>query len=178
MDYFKEFSLVYSGGVTAIVAVGTLLLAGATLLFLKREYSAKYRPYVVPVVDAEKLQDGHGCNLFIIPRNVGPHPCYFKLTRIRLIIGDEAYDTPDTKEWILLGPAGAAIRMPAGNVNAKGVAQIREARYKSNRVELNFTLHTTSIEHKYTREEDVSYEIEVRGETPLALFRPEWRKGR
>ena len=174
MDLLKIFSADYANAVTAITALGAVLLAGVTLWFLKREYSAKYRPYVVPVVDAEKIQDSLGCVASIVPRNVGPHPCLFKLTKIRIHVGDETYETPDMKEWMLVAPTGVGIRMPAGSVNETGVKQIREARYKKNRVEVTFTLHTTSIEKKFNESKSFCYEINVLGENPQALFRPEW----
>ena len=176
MTWLKVFSADYANAVMAIAAIGALVLAVVTLWFLKREYSAKYRPYVVPVVNVEKIYESIGCIVSIVPRNVGPHPCYFKLSRIRLHVGDETYETPDTKEWMLLGTAGAAIRMPAGHVNDSGVTRIREARYKANRIELAFVLHTTSIEHKFTKAKAIAYEINVLGDAPQALFRPEWEQ--
>lgn len=176
MCWLQTFSSQYADGVTAIAAIGALILTATTLWFLKREYTAKYRPYVVPVVEAEKMHDSIGCVVSILPRNVGPHPCLFKLTGIRLHIGDETYETPDMKEWMLLGPSGAAIRLAAGSVNDNGVTRIREARYKSNRVELEFVLHTTSIEKKFTETRSAAFEINVLGDTPLALSRPEWEK--
>ena len=174
MDWLKIFSADYANAVTAITALGAVLLAGVTLWFLKREYFAKYRPYVVPVVDAEKIQDSLGCVASIVPRNVGHHPCLFKLTKIRIHVGDETYETPDMKEWMLVAPTGVGIRMPAGSVNETGVKQIREARHKKNRVEVTFTLHTTSIEKKFNESKSFCYEINVLGENPQALFRPEW----
>lgn len=176
MCWFETFSATYANGVTALVAAGALVLASITLWFLKREYSAKYRPYVVPIVEAEKIQDSIGCVVSIIPRNVGPHPCFFKLTKVRLHVGDETYETPDMKEWMLLGTAGMAVRFPAGHVNDNGVTKIREARYKSNRIEVTFLMHTTSIEHKFNATKAVAYEINVQGDQPQTLSRPEWEK--
>jgi hypothetical protein len=91
-----------------------------------------------------------------------------------LHIGDESYDTPETKEWLLLAPQGVGVQMPAGHVNELGVSKVREGRYKKNRVELCFVLETTSIEGKFTERKSFSYEIDVLGEHPQALFRPEW----
>jgi hypothetical protein len=66
--------------------------------------------------------------------------------------------------------------MPAGHVNETGVKNIREGRYKQNRIELAFVLTTTSMEDKYEESSSFAYEIDVRGEKPQALFRPEWKK--
>ena len=178
MDWLKAFSADYANGVTALTALGAVVLAGVTLWFLKREFSAKYRPYVVPVVDVEKMHDSLGCIASIVPRNVGPHPCLFKLTKIRLHIGDETYETPDMKEWMLLAPqgVGVGIRMPAGHVNETGVKKIREARYTKNRIEVSFILHTQSIEKKFNDSKSYSYEINVMGDNPQVLFRPEWQQ--
>lgn len=181
MNWIKTFSTDYANAVTAFTALGAFILAGATLWFLKREYSAKYRPYVVPVVDTEKMQDHLGCTLSIVPCNAGPHPCFFKLSKIRLHIGDETYETPDTKEWMLLASQNVNVRMPAGRVNETGVKKIREGRYKNNRIELSFILHTTSTEKKFNESKSFSYEINVMSENPVALFRSEWchdRSGR
>ena len=76
MDLLKIFSADYANAVTAITALGAVLLAGVTLWFLKREYSAKYRPYVVPVVDAEKIQDSLGCWQALSQETLAPtHVC-------------------------------------------------------------------------------------------------------
>jgi hypothetical protein len=174
MELIKTFSTDYANAVTALAALGAFILAGATLWFLKREYSAKYRPYVMPVVEADKMQDSLGFLVSIVPSNVGPHPCRFKLSKIRLNIGDESYETPDTKEWMLLSSQRIKIRMPAGQVNETGVKKIREGRYKNNRIELSFILHTTSIEGKFGESKSFSYEINALGEKPEALFRSEW----
>jgi hypothetical protein len=176
VNCIKTFSADYANAVTALTALGALILAGVTLWFLKREFSAKYRPYVIPIVDVEKIQESLGCMVSIVPRNVGPHPCRFKLTKIRLHIGDETYETPDIKEWMLLAPQGVGLRMPAGHVNDAGVKKIREARYKNNHIEVSFTMHTTSIENKFNESKSFCYEINVLGETPQALFRPEWQQ--
>jgi hypothetical protein len=106
MCWLKEFSADYANAVTAIAALGALVLTAITLWFLKREYSAKYRPYIVPVVGVAKMQDSIGFSLSIIPRNVGPHPCLFRLSQIKLHVGDETFETPDTKEWMLFGDTG------------------------------------------------------------------------
>ena len=81
MDWLKTFSTDYANGVTAVTALGAVILAGVTLWFLKREFSAKYRPYVVPVVDAEKMQESLGCVASIVPRNVGPTHAYSSLQK-------------------------------------------------------------------------------------------------
>jgi len=149
MEWLKEFSACYANGVTAIAACGTLLLAAATLWYLKREYTSKYRPYVIPVVHVEPIPEKLGCVVSIIPRNIGQHPCKAKFTNIRLHIGDETYQTPDNKDWLLLAPHGVGIQLPAGHVNETGVTKVREGQYKQNRVELAFVLSTTSREDKY-----------------------------
>lgn len=176
MNWLKVFSDDYANAVTAVAALGALFLAGFTLWYLMREFSEKYRPYVIPVVEAQKMQDNLGCVVSIIPSNVGPHPCYFKLTKIRLQIGDETYDTPDMKEWMLIATQNISIRMPAGHVNDTGVRKIREARYKNNRVEVSFILQTMSTEKKFDESKSYSYEINVLGENPLVLIRPEWQE--
>jgi|APSaa5957512535_1039671.scaffolds.fasta_scaffold114482_1 hypothetical protein len=176
MEWLKTFSSDYANAITAIVAIGVLVLTAITLHYLKREYSSKYRPYVFPVVHAEPIPGKPGCVVSIIPSNIGPHPCKAKLLQIRLHIGDETYETPDTKDWLLLAPKGVGIQMPAGHVNESGVFKIRERRYKKNRIELCFVLQTTSIEGKFGESKSFAYEIDVLGEKPQALFRPEWSK--
>jgi hypothetical protein len=174
MEWLKSFSTDYANGVTAITACGAFVLAAITLWYLKREYSSKYRPYVFPVVDAEPIPDKLGCIVSIIPRNIGPHPCKAKFFRIQLHIGDEVYETPDTKEWLLLAPQGVGVQMPAGHVNEQGVSRIREGRYRTNRIELFFVMVTTSVEGKFEETKSFAYEINVLGEPPQPLFRPEW----
>jgi hypothetical protein len=174
MDWLKVFSTDYANAVTAIAVCGALVLAAITLWYLKREYSTKYRPYVFPVVHVEPLPEKLGCVVSLIPKNVGPHPCKIKLSRITLHIGDEAFETPDTREWILLAPQGVGVQMLAGHVNDVGVSKIREGRYRKNRIEVSFLMRTISIEGKFEEAKTFAYEIDVRGEKPQALFRPEW----
>ncbi|MCL5036434.1 MAG: hypothetical protein M1269_04865 [Chloroflexi bacterium] len=174
MEWMKTFSTDYANAVTAIVACGAFILAAITLWYLKREYSSKYRPYVIPVVHAEPFPEKPGCVVSIIPTNVGPHPCNIKLSKITLHIGDETHDTPDMKEWILLAPQGVGVQMPAGHINENGVSKIREGRYRKNRVELSFVMHTISVEGKYEKTKSFAYEIDILGKNPQTLFRPEW----
>jgi hypothetical protein len=174
MEWLKSFSENYANAVTAFSALGTLILATITLLYLKREYLTKYRPYVTPIVHTETIPGKLGCIVSIHPQNIGGHPCKAKLKNIQLTIGDESYFTPDNKEWLLLAPSVVGIFMPAGHVNEIGVTKIREGRYMKNRVELSFSLETTSIENKFNETKKYYYEIDVLGETPQALFRPEW----
>lgn len=174
MEWLKFFSANYANAIQAIASIGALVLAFITLWYLKREFSSKYRPYVFPIVHAEPIPGKLGCVVSIIPKNVGPHPCKFLLSRIKLDIGDETYETPETKEWILLAPQGVGVQMPAGHVNEIGVSKIREGRYRKNRVEVSFVLSTTSMEGRFPEKKAFAYEIDVLGEKPQALFRPEW----
>ena len=176
MEWLKTFSDNYANGLMAIAALGALVLAAITLWYLKREFSSKYRPYVFPVVHAEPFSEKLGCVVSIIPRNIGPHPCKAQLSQILLHIGDEAYETPDTKEWLLLAPQGVGVQMPVGHVNDIGVSKIREGRYRKNRIEVTFILSTTSIEGKFPEKKSFGFEIDVLGEKPQVFFRPEWGK--
>ena len=151
MELLKVFSTNYANGVSAIAASSTFLLAFVTLWFLKREYANKYRPYVVAAVTIDPILNSPGYGISIIPRNVGPHPCEIMLCGINLHIGDETYETPSFKEWVLLAPQGIEFRIPAGHVNELGVQRIREARYKSNRIELSFTLISRSVEKQFEK---------------------------
>ena len=174
MDWLIAFSRDYANAVTAFAACGALILAAITLWYLKREYSSKYRPYVFPVVHVEPLPEKIGCIVSLVPKNVGAHPCKIKFSKITLHIGDESFETPDTKEWILLAPQGVGIQMPAGHVNDAGVSKIREGRNRKNRIEVSFQMRTISMEGKFEEAKSFAYEIDVLGEKPQALFRPEW----
>ncbi len=176
MEYLKVFSDHYANAVTALAAIGALTLAGTTLWYLKREYFSKYRPYVFPSVHVEPFAGKLGCSISIIPRNVGYYPCRAKLINIRLTIGDETHTTPDAKVWLLLAPSHVQVQYPVGYINEIGITKIREGRFRSNRVEVAFELETTSMEGKFSEKFSCAYEIEVLGETPQALFRPEWIK--
>ena len=174
MEWLKCFSDDYANAVTAFAALGTLVLALVTLLYLKREYSAKFQPYVVPVVHAEPIPDALGCVLSIQPCNIGSHPCKAKILDTKLRIGDEEHGTPDDQDWLLLAPSGIGVIKPAGHVNQLGVTKIREGRYRSNRIELTFKLETASTVGSFSESKNYAYEINVLGEKPQALFRPEW----
>lgn len=175
MDWLKSFSENYANAVTALAAVLTFVLAFFTLLFLKREYSAKYRPYVTPVVAAESVEVEPGLHAVftsIRPINVGP--CKVKISAIQLQIGDETFDTPSQANWILVGSSSAGMTFPCGQINPLGLQRIREGRYRQNRIEARFSLHTASVDDSHRETQHFVFEIEVRGEQPVALFRPEW----
>lgn len=161
--------------VTALAAVGALALAAITLSYLKREYTSKYRPYVFPGVHVEPIPDSLGFSVSVTPKNIGAHPCKVKLSAVALSIGDERHTTPDMSQWLLLPPSALVkVMYPAGYVNDIGVTNIREGRYITNRIELRFDMRTISTEDKYEESISCAYEIEVRGEHPQAVLRPEW----
>lgn len=174
MEWLKIFSEDYSDGVTAIAAIGALLLSGATLYFLRREFVAKFQPFVVPVVEAKKSHNDNSVIVSIIPRNVGSHSCYFKLLEIKLHIGDESYDTPSFNNWMLLPPQGVGLVYPAGYINNTGVEKIRNNNYRRNRIELSFKLQTKSMHHQFEKIETAVFEINVMADEPQALSRPDW----
>jgi hypothetical protein len=176
MEYIKDFFINYASAVSTITALSTLILACITAWYLRREYISKYRPYVMPVVQAEKMDGVLGCVLSIFPKNVGPHPCKVRFIDIQLHIGDETHRTPDIKEWIMLAQTGVDTHIPVGRINSNGVTKIREGRYKTNRVEVSFVLRAMSIEHKFSETKKFSYEIDVLSENPHAMIRPEWVK--
>ena len=174
--FFKVFSSDYANGITAIAAIGTVLLAFITLLYLKREYKSKYRPYIIPEIKTIPFKDKPGFNVFILPRNIGPHPSYVRLSSIALNIGDETYETPSMKERMLLGRPEYELIYPVGHVNEEGVKKIREGRHQVNRIELCFVMQSYSIDDTYKEAKLFSFEINVLGERPQAQFRAEWSK--
>lgn len=176
MELLKEFSTNYASAASAFAALGTLTLAAITLGFLKREYSNKYRPYVVPEIHVEPLLEGRAYAVSVIPRNVGSHPCEFMFSNIRLHIGDETYETPDFKEWVLVASQVMEVQVPIGHINQLGIQQVREARYKTNRIEVCFSLTTRATDKRFTTNKAFSYDISVQGEVPVVQFRPEWHK--
>ncbi|AMC35531.1 hypothetical protein [Janthinobacterium sp. B9-8] len=176
MEILKEFSNNYANALGSLMTLGIFILAAVTLWFLRREYSNKYRPYVVPEVRVEPLLEGQGYAVTVIPRNVGPHLCEVMLSEIRLHIGDETYETPNFKEWVLVAPQVMEVRIPVGHVNQLGIQKVREARYKINRIEVSFSLTTRATDKRFIVTKLFSYDIGVQGETPVVQFRPEWHK--
>ncbi|MCL8337732.1 hypothetical protein M9Y85_00220 [Pseudomonas mosselii] len=175
-NWFRTFSTVYAGGVTAIAAIVALLLTLGTLLVLLREYRAKYRPYVFPhlKVDAAEIAPGdHGYVMAVAPRNIGSHPCYVKLIGCVLNVGDEVYTTPDMKDWVPIGTGNLGISYPIGHISQLGIENIRQGRYRSNRVEVGFTLVSKSFDHGFETSKKYSFDLEVRGENAHVTFRPE-----
>ena len=176
MEWLKEFSNNYANAVTAFAALGALFLAWRTLAYLKREYLAKYRPYVVPLVAVSPVQvEGGGTNFHVViqPANVGPHPCKIKVTEIVLRIGDEVFPAHQLHDWTLIGTNGISFNIDGGYISHMGVQYIREARYRQNRVELTFALQTRSIEDKNESLDRFLYEVEVRGTVPTVVYRPD-----
>lgn len=175
-ELIKNFSTDYANGITAIATVGAVILSGFALFYVRREYFAKYRPYVVPVVNALKKSADSAYVIEIISKNVGMHPCNFKLTDINLKVGDEMHTTPSFSAWMLLGTVGAGIKYPAGYVNQVGVDRIRNNQNRNNRVELSFKLHTTSIQNQFESCQEHIFEINLLTDEPHVFSRPEWVK--
>jgi hypothetical protein len=176
MEWLKDFSNNYANAVTTFVAFGAFVLAWRTLAYLKREYLAKYQPYVVPVVSiaAVKVDDGDTrYHLLIQPANVGPHPCNIKVSEIRLRIGDEVFPGWANHDWTLIGTNGLSFNFDGGFISQLGIQNIREARYVQNRIELTFTLHMRSMENQNESQKDFLYLIEARGDTPAIVYRPD-----
>lgn len=176
LKVLKTFSDNYAKGVSALVSVLVLIITLITFLYLQRDFAQKYRPYVDAVVVAEPTVGSKDLYINIVPRNVGEHPCEFKLTNMRLHIGDETYETPNFEEWMLLAPKGVDKHVPAGYINEIGITKVRESRYKSNRINIEFDLHSRSVEQKFEETKTFFYEINVLTEKPIVLTRPEWQK--
>ncbi|MBD8597087.1 hypothetical protein [Pseudomonas sp. CFBP 8772] len=176
MEWLKTFSTDYANAVTAAIALIALVLASVTLFYLRREYRAKYRPYVVPVVAVEQLDRGEGEIIYSVsvrPLNVGPHPCFVMMTATQLQIGDETYDTPSQKGWALIGQSGAAYTFPVGHVNQIGIQGVREGRYRCNRIEVRFQLHLKSVDDTHKQSQQFIFEI-IAQDPPVAVIRSEW----
>jgi|SRR5581483_1322774 len=155
---FRQFSKDYATGCGFV-------LGAITLIFLYRDYSMKYRPYVVAGVDTQEVTGPKAFNVIIRPTNVGSYPCFVKITNIKLRIGDDEYPTPNI-EWLLLGPHGVQVQVPVGYVNQEGVNKIREGGYKTNRIEACFDYETKSTEERFYSKTHTCSEINVAGDKP------------
>lgn len=171
MDYLKILIAAYAPGVSAVASLGALMLAATTLWYLRRDHESRYRPYIWGGIQTEPFADKLAFGISVLPKNLGSHPCNVKVSKITLTIGDETHVTPDHKEWLLLAPSGMAIQLPAGHINEVGVKNIREARYRQNRVEVSFHIEASSVDKRFRTSRSFVYEIDVRGEKPVELFR-------
>lgn len=175
MEWLKAFSTDYANAVTAIAAIGALLTALVTLLFLKREYRAKYRPYVVPLAWIQKDQAADQpapFAVFVEPKNVGPHPCRVKITDVELQVGDDLYPSPSQRAWTMIGPTSGGFTFHCGSVHGLGITNIQQGRYRTNRVELRLTVQSMSAEDKHQQSESYAFEIDVRGAEPVIFAKP------
>jgi hypothetical protein len=171
----KDFSTYYANAVTAAVALLALLLTAGTLYYLRREYRAKYRPAVMPLVVVETVVRDPEQMTYVASiqaRNVGIHPCKIKLTSVQLSIGDEIHPTPDAGAWSLCGVQGIGHSFPAGYIAQLGIDNIRQGRYRKNWVEVRFNLHSKSIDDGYETSQLCVFEIEMRGDAPVVLYIP------
>lgn len=116
MDWLKSFSADFGTGVSAIGAIGTLILAGMTLSYLKREHENKFRPRVVPEILLDELLGNEGFSVGIIPRSLGEYPCEFRLSDLKLTVGDEVFETSPAQEWMLIGGPQLKVLTPIGHV--------------------------------------------------------------
>lgn len=161
----------YAPLVTAFASLGALTLACITLWYLRRDHQSKYTPYIWGGVQIEPFADKPGFFVAILPKNMGSHPCKARVLEVGLTIGDEVHRTPDHKGWILLAPSGMAVQLPAGHVNEVGLTGVKEARYRSNRIEISFKVDALSFDKRFRRTQAFTYEIDVRGEKPVELLR-------
>jgi hypothetical protein len=179
MDWLRYFSANYADGVTAIVAVLAFALTALSLNAFRREYRAKYRPYLVPAVRADEIafpQDEIGYRFTIHPTNVGPHPCWVRLSNVKLVLGDELITIDTMKDWSLIGTQGASTAFPSGEIYPLGVKRIRDHEYQLNRVEVHFTLHSKSIDDEHYTASPWLFEVDIRGDSPSVLYRPDLLK--
>ncbi|MBI3170705.1 MAG: hypothetical protein HYZ22_19665 [Chloroflexi bacterium] len=174
MKWLADFSATYANAISAFAALGALFLTLGTLWYLKSEFSAKYRPYVKPIVNIEEIYGKKGFSFYVLIKNVGPHPCYCKLSKINLRIGDENYSTPDLANWILTAPQDVVDSVPVGNINKLGLSRIRKGSYRESRIEISFVISSKSIDHRFNETTRFVFEIDVLGKKPIAVFRPEW----
>lgn len=176
MEWLKAFSSNYANAVTAVAATLALLLTALTLITLRREYRAKYRPYIIPLVAIEEFENEPGQTAYgtsIRPQNVGPHPCLIRISDVLLKIGDEQHETKSMTEWTLVGTHSASVAFPSGHINSLGIKQIREHFYQVNRVEVHFTFHSKSIDNEHEETKRYVFEIEMRGASPTVMYRPD-----
>jgi hypothetical protein len=171
MDWLRLAIAAYAPGISALAAIGALSLAAMTLWYLRRDHESKYRPYIWGGIQTEPFIDKLGFGITILPKNLGSHPCNVRVSKISLTIGDETHVTPDHKDWLLLAPSGMAIHLPAGHVNETGVTNVREARYRQNRIEISFHIEAASVDKRFRSSRSFIYDIDVRGEKPVELFR-------
>lgn len=146
-----------------VVACIMLILVIFTL------WNLKYRPCVIAGVSVESIPGKPGCAVFIVPNNVGSCKCKVKLSKIRLCIGDEAHDIPDTN-WITLNMAGV-VRVPAGYASEADVKKIQQNNFSKGHIELFYTVETKSMEDRYQESKPYILGINVSGERPVARFR-------
>jgi len=175
MEWLRCFSDHYANAVTAAAAIAALVLTFFTLLFLRREYRAKYRPYVTArlyIQPFNKDLPDWAYDIFIRPKNVGPHPCRIKISGIELDIGNETFTTGSLSKWTLIGSHDEMYGFPAGHINALGVEQVRSDFYPEgmNKVLLRFTLHSISIENEHETAESFLFQIDLAGEKPIPVY--------
>jgi hypothetical protein len=165
----RSFSLNYAAGISACISAIALFIGVVTLLYLRGEFTRKYQPYVNATPVIVRIGEEKRFQIDLVPRNVGSYPCEVRIVKSDLQVGDEVYENPDLKDWVLLPPyvSGTEIRVPFGHINPLGIQKIREARYKVNRVEVHFTLLARSLDKGFSNEKRFGYEIDVLTDTPF-----------
>jgi hypothetical protein len=168
-DWLQNFSKNYAPGVSAIVASIALVASIVALLYISREYKNKYRPFPSGNLIARSVGDKGALSVSVLIKNAGDYPIEISVTDISLHVGDEIFPTID-KDWTAFEPKTLIMEYNIGNVNEIGLKNVREARYRSNRVSATFTLKGRSIASSQTSERRYIFDIDVRGDAPVVLI--------
>jgi len=148
----------YSSLILGIVATISAIVA-------YKEYILRRRPYVMPEIIVEVIEDKWFFHIMLV--NKGEYPAIVKIAQALLTIGDEKYPTEFNLETIL-SPGEKQKVIPIGHINENGRKKIRGHEYRSNRVEILIDLDSKALGQKqFKYETKVEYEVDVSGEKPI-----------
>lgn len=129
---------------------GNILLAAiaiSALLYAKKEYKIKNRPFISCAIKAIQSLPPEGSIHFIATLlNSGNCPAHINIESIKLNIGDETHPTEIKRDFHI--PVSGGLEFSVGHINKTGISNYKEGRYKKNRIEILLVLTAHSVYDK------------------------------
>lgn len=164
---FKDSIIIFLSTLNDYSNLGLLILAFWSLLYVKKEYFLKRRPFV-DIEVLPTLQENDGSWHFMVKLiNKGAFPGLAKISEAKLVIGDETYPTVFNTS-VVLAPNEDRKIMSIGHINKKGIEKIIGHEYRSNRVSITVKCISKAIGDKdFLYESHYEYDVDVVNDKPV-----------
>lgn len=164
MDFSQLFIFSWDS-ISAITNTGLVILGVVSIIYVRKEYFLKRRPFIIVNLAAEIKDENWFFYLILV--NKGTYTSIAKIKKALLKIGDETYPTEFNTETVL-APNEEKKIAPIGHINDTGRKKILGHEYRNNRVEILAEVVSKSIgDRDYKYQSDFEYQVDISGKTPI-----------